>query len=503
MERRFFMNDFEQSLKEHADNFQMAPSKKVWHGIYNDLHPGKRWPSITMSLLLIFTLVVIGHLNTNNSRRQPDYLSGKISEDKKGMPDIKKTGTSTHSQRIVVRKTDLDKAKEVFVYSTGQPGNPVLAIATPIKNYQSTTEKENALPGNNNVKQGNNNTSTSLFARNLLQPQFNSNSDDAATAINIYNWENKLRNHVYLDQVLVNTTVPEQLAINSADNNQPAKIIPADKKMSSAAANMTVDKKADAASDKTSNTGRKTAVRKKRNDKINWVYFGAPVVSSVSLRGQPLKLIPGTNLVPALPGSQKESKVLHSSALGMEAGAQMNYSFSKNVQFTVGAHVSYSGYNIFTNEVHPTPATLVLRNPATGMTYVQSFMTHYGDGTGIGTISVRNYSWQASIPVGLQYRLSGNNNMQFNVAADIEPSVILKSKAYILSSDGNNYINDPDIMRKWNMSSNFGAFVTFRSTKFKWQIGPNVRYQWLSTYLKDYTIKEHLIDYGLRVGISK
>src|ERR1700704_3527419 len=115
MERRFFMNDFEQSLKEHADNFQMAPSKKVWHGIYNDLHPGKRWPSVTMSLLLIFTLVVIGHLNTNNSRRQPDYLSATISEGKQGTADAKKTGSSTHSQRIVVRKTDLDKAKEVFV----------------------------------------------------------------------------------------------------------------------------------------------------------------------------------------------------------------------------------------------------------------------------------------------------------------------------------------------------------------------------------------------------
>ena len=92
MERRFFMNDFEQSLKEHADNFQMAPSKKVWHGIYNDLHPGKRWPSVTMSLLLIFTLVVIGHLNTNNSRRQPDYLNGKLSEQEKESGDAIKTG---------------------------------------------------------------------------------------------------------------------------------------------------------------------------------------------------------------------------------------------------------------------------------------------------------------------------------------------------------------------------------------------------------------------------
>src|SRR3978361_1186477 len=98
MERRFFMNDFEKSLKEHADKFQMVPSKKVWHGIYNDLHPGKRWPSVTMSLLLIFTLVVIGHLNTNNSRLA--YSAPKISEEKKSAATLKRKGNSTGIQRI-------------------------------------------------------------------------------------------------------------------------------------------------------------------------------------------------------------------------------------------------------------------------------------------------------------------------------------------------------------------------------------------------------------------
>ncbi len=105
MGRRFFMNDFEQSLKEHADNFQMIPSKKVWHGIYNDLHPGKRWPSVTMSLLLIFTLVVIGHLNTNNSRRLAYSPGNEFSDAKTAGPGLKRTGSLTHNQRIVVRKS--------------------------------------------------------------------------------------------------------------------------------------------------------------------------------------------------------------------------------------------------------------------------------------------------------------------------------------------------------------------------------------------------------------
>ena len=71
MERKFYPENFEHFLKGHADNFRMTPSKKVWHGIYNDLYPGRRWPSIAMSMVFIFTLVVIGHLNTTNSHNTP------------------------------------------------------------------------------------------------------------------------------------------------------------------------------------------------------------------------------------------------------------------------------------------------------------------------------------------------------------------------------------------------------------------------------------------------
>ena len=65
MERRFDMSDFEQSLKDHADQFKMTPSKRVWNGIYNNLHPGSKWPSITVAIVFLITLVTIGNLNNS------------------------------------------------------------------------------------------------------------------------------------------------------------------------------------------------------------------------------------------------------------------------------------------------------------------------------------------------------------------------------------------------------------------------------------------------------
>ncbi|MEO6219721.1 MAG: hypothetical protein ABIO81_04785, partial [Ginsengibacter sp.] len=201
--------------------------------------------------------------------------------------------------------------------------------------------------------------------------------------------------------------------------------------------------------------------------------------------------------------TQKDMRVIRNSALGFEAGIQMNYSLTKSLQLTAGTQITRSGYNIVSNLVHPTLSTLILKNPSTGDTYSRNFVTHYGDGTGMSTVTLKNYNYQVSLPVGLQYVIWENNEFQINLGANVEPSLVIKADAFLLSSDGKNYVNVPDLLRKWNLSSNFAPFVSFRSSKFKWNIGPNIRYQWLSTYHKTYPVKEHLINYGIRVGISK
>ncbi|MEP6952123.1 MAG: hypothetical protein ABI863_22725 [Ginsengibacter sp.] len=516
MEQRFFMNDFEHSLKEHADKFQMVPSKKVWHGIYNDLHPGKRWPSVTMSLLLIFTLVVIGHLNTNNSRRSA-YVANKISEVKTTASNLKRTRNSRNSQRIVVRKTDLDKNREIFVYSTGQPGNKGSLTTTTVNNDENNNSKtghqiaNNLIPPNNLIPWSY--PGSSAFEQKFVfSPKPGSDLAEDNLAENAYNKETLLQNSIDINGTM-NETLQSKTGENNIDNSQLQGKISIDTKNTSTGEKpSSLDKNVSSDKNITNNipANKKPAaviktsrLHKKRNDKISWVYFAAPVVSSVSFSGKPLKSIQGVNLITGSPANQKDGKVLHSSALGFEAGAQMNYTLTKKLQFTIGAHLTYSGYNIISNEVHPIPAILELRDPATGTVYSRSYETHYGDGTGQSIVTLRNYNLQASIPIGLHYEFLGNEKVQFNVGGDLEPSLVLKSNAYILSSEGNTYVNDPSLLRKLNMNSNFGAFVTFRSTKFKWQIGPNFRYQLLSTYRKDYTLKEHLIDYGIRIGISR
>jgi hypothetical protein len=511
MERRFSMNDFEQSLKEHVDEFKMIPSKRVWHGIYNDLHPGRRWPSIAMSLSLVFVLIVIGYLDTHNG-------SQKLNSD--NIP-AKSQNVTVQSKTVEVYKPVQKATPQKSVSFNADISGPAVRQpknvgSKPGNNSNAETNNTNTETIINNSPSGNNNlTADNLLAQNFLITSQPSSAESERN--NIFfpqldvNWSN-IENYVSGDEntqsqkntLESNETIKRKIVVNNSYNLETYRQIivgnvnlKKSKLVSGNNSDKGISKNSPVTTDKQLNIEKQ-----KRNDKISWVYFAAPQVNSVSFNGEPLKPLSSNNNSPVFAITPKDYKVLHSAALGFEVGAQMNYGLVKKLEFTAGLHITYSGYNIISNEVHPSPATLFLKDPQTGNVYSKSYITHYGDGTGQTVVSIRNYSLQASIPIGMQYELSEGNKVRFNTYANFAPSVVIKSNAYILSSDGKNYVNDPDLLRRLNMSSNFGIFVSFTSAKFKWQIGPNVRYQWLSTYKKDYTVKEHLIDYGIRLGIS-
>ena len=499
MERRFLMNDFEQSLKEHADEFKMIPSKRVWHGIYNDMHPGRRWPSVAMSLALIFTLVVIGHLNTHNGSQT--YKSKNTSfQSTNVLSNSKSVETSKIAKKITSQKSVSNNA-DIINSGKSQSENIVSKPGSNINNYSSKNNLTIVLLDSKAATQ----SSTTEFENNTFFPELNANWNNTENNI-LGNKDIQSQNNSE-NSVKSNETIKEKIVVNNSDNLQSDQPIGIENtnllytKFVSDNKNNTIDN--DVVKNNSGEADKiPVKLKQKKNDKISWVYFVAPQVNSVSFSGAPIKPLNITNNSPVVAINQRDYKVLHNSALGFEAGTQINYTLAKKLMFTSGLHITYSGYNIISNEVHPTFANLFLKDPETGNVYSKSYITHYGSGSGQSVVSIRNYNLQASIPIGLQYGFLGNNKVQLNADANFEPSMVIKSNGYILSSDGNNYVNDPDLLRKFNMSSNFGVFVTFNSSKFKWQIGPNVRYQWLSTYKKDFTVREHLIDYGIRIGIS-
>jgi hypothetical protein len=92
--------------------------------------------------------------------------------------------------------------------------------------------------------------------------------------------------------------------------------------------------------------------------------------------------------------------------------------------------------------------------------------------------------------------------MHVGVATTVQPTYVLGDRAYLITTDYKNYAEVPWLMRRWNVNTNLETFVAYSTGKLKWQVGPQVRYQLLSSFVNKYPVKENLFDFGLKVGIS-
>ena len=244
---------------------------------------------------------------------------------------------------------------------------------------------------------------------------------------------------------------------------------------------------------------------KKKNARVTWLFYATPTISSVYFNGKSLKSknLQSNNLSPIIINpNEVGNQMRYNARAGLNLGTEMNYSLSKGWQLISGLQLSYTGYNILSHKVHPSFAELVLREGDYG-TVSKRYITYYGSGEGQDEITLHNNSVQLSLPVGVSRSVWQNNNVEISISATVEPLLVLHANAYMLSADGRNYVNDPDLMRQSNVSGQIGSTISFSGDKVKWHIGPVIRYQVLSTFKNIYPVNEHLIDYGIRIGISR
>jgi hypothetical protein len=459
MERKFYPENFENFLKGHADQFKLTPSKKVWHGIYNDLHPGRRWPSVAMTMVFLFTLVIIGHLNTNNGNASRAYDPTAFDNNPDPFLNHSEAGDGSRKANGSGRNNtpDIAGGNPDFAHGNNVANGFQPLPQAPIQSFYNTVP---ALP-----------VPMEGDADNTLLKSKSSNLSAGVANTRV--------NSTSASDLSISPADREMLSSNDALENTSTVInketSPATKEVSSAK------------QDKQEPRANATNIRKPaRHSDITWTYYLAP---SISYRN--------------FSDASINDAVTHKPALGYEGGVSMSFNVYKKLQFTAGLQVNYSGYRILANNTHPIVATLVLNTDIQGQYSLYSTMSQLGNSVNSEFTKLKNYSLQASLPFGLQYDFAGNANMKFGIMSAFQPSLVIASKAYVLSEDKRNYLTNPSLVRKWNMNTSLTPYVSFTSNSLRWQIGPQVRYQLLSTYTNQYPVKEHLINYGIRVGISK
>ena len=196
------------------------------------------------------------------------------------------------------------------------------------------------------------------------------------------------------------------------------------------------------------------------------------------------------------------SAVTHKPDMGLELGWTAKYAVSKNFKVRSGIQININRYDIKSFNYPSEVTTIALKRE--GGSGIDSFRTvsSHRNFNGYSSDWLQNFYFQVSLPVGVEVNLIGDDRVQFGIAGTIQPTYILGDRAYLLSTDYKNYAQVPWLIRRWNANAAFETFVSYSTGRMNWQVGPQMRYQLLSSFIDKYPVKENLFDFGLKVGVS-
>ena len=462
MDKDFYTNDFEGLLKDKTEEFKMYPSESVWTNVYNKLHPGRKWGIIGGSVLLLLFTASVLVLRTNNNTivakkqsnpgksSQPELL-----ENKSNHPEVVYTSSSNqagNNKNISLHKSTTDN---ITLNNSAD-----LILNKDLNIISSNSHKVTDLDNNSNI---------TVF-----------DSKNKFTTVSIQKSTEESNNYSFGDYM-------PDLSIAVSTNHTKAPVPPA--------VNVYINANAF--------TRSVNKVSAKKGSRFEWQLYFAPSVSYRALFNDdnPANIAYAySNYIPG----DIDKAVSHSPAMGFELGNAVLFSLTKSIKFKAGLQLNYSRYNIKAYSTTPELATIRLNG---GYNQTQEFQVassykSYGVYYQATTIGSQNVA--ISVPLGVDIKMIGNKKVSWYVAGSFQPTYILNNKSYLITNDLKNYVNNSDLFRKFTMNTGLESFLRFeRNNGVALQIGPQIRYQLNSSYTTKYPISEHLIEYGLKVGITK
>jgi hypothetical protein len=244
---------------------------------------------------------------------------------------------------------------------------------------------------------------------------------------------------------------------------------------------------------------QREALLKGRN-KLSFIMYASPIVSYRKLSN----INKSSEFSPVAVNFSEniDGYVDHKPAIGFELGSKAQYNLSKNLLLQAGLQLNYSRYNIRAYNTYSEKATIALRSAPRADTFASyTSLRNFG---GYSPEQLQNQYLQLSIPIGAELvLLGGKKRLQISVAASVQPSYLLTNNSFLISTDYKNYVQNPDLTRRWNLHTNVEAFLSYKANGLRWQVGPQFRHQTLSSYSDKYPIREYITEFGFKLGVSK
>ena len=462
MESNYRNREFEQFVKHNADQHRMYPLDKVWKGVNNALHSRRKWYGYWLGLLLLITGSAVTWVMISNPESPiinpvaSGNLEAAAPPSETNKDEDAGSHTSTSIEKLLPFKQNPQKsAIDIDLI------DPVTPVYTPEdlvsgKEPNNITRVDDIISGNEPVaiaplsheppaiqffpKQF-----TKLFVKDPATPSLENLTPAAQQVKSIPSEGNTA---VYLQSI--------ESVLNIYKYKRP----------------------------------RKT---------ISWQLFVTPTISYRRLSLN--RAFDNPSGYPFAPLSgDVNSAVTHKPDLGMQIGLAGRYPITKNLRIRTGFQFNINRYDIkayaFNGEV-----AIIDLNGSPGNNKITTW-TYYRNFNGYRSDWLKNYYFSVATPIGAELTVLGNRKTSVGVAGTIQPTYILNDRAFLISTDYKNYAEVPRLIRHVNLNSSFEAFINYTSGNTNWQIGPQVRYQLLSSFHDKYPIKENLFDFGLKIGVT-
>jgi hypothetical protein len=245
------------------------------------------------------------------------------------------------------------------------------------------------------------------------------------------------------------------------------------------------------------------AIIRKKLSKFNFQFYITPSLSYRQLTDAKGKAASSYTAIP-LSANYKidiNNIVKHKASGGAEVGFALGYRLNDRFTVKSGLQFNVRQYDIEAYpEALPPASDMEEGNAADAL----AIAAHYTQ-TKSNPVVLRNRYYEASAPVGLDYKVFAGNSgaVTINVAATVQPTYTFDKEPFVITTDYKNYADGSSLMRNWNLNSSIEAYISYKLGPLRWQIGPQFRYQHLPTYGGGYPIREHLLDYGIKLGFTK
>lgn len=472
MERDFYNEDIEQLLKQKADQYKMYPSDKVWKGIHRSLHSRRKWYWFSFVLFLgaISYYTIMDMIAPPRHATMADANNSTSQATASGQKDKQAVVIPFVTDKHQATKGNAAARKITVPFTDEQPaiGNAISLAPTDAdaENIEVAPSREALVFDFRTGKLKDDLLKAVPAERMNVAPATSSSGNhhvdapDADPAVHI-NWEKADDN------------------INSEDAQRI-------------------------------NWLQQNAVYElpvQKAQRLSWQLSFSPTMNYRKLAGtdytrvhSDVKNVP---IAPNIVGTPEEL-VRHKPALGLEIGSHFIYSLNKTFAVRAGLQFNYSRYDIQAYSSYTTErATIALNRNSSIMPDSLTSYTNLRNFGGDNVQDLRNQYFQFSIPVGIEWRLLGNDKLQLGVAGTVQPTYLINRNTYLITTDFKNYTQEPSLLRRWNLNGSAEAFIAYKTGDLKWQVGPQFRYQLLSSYIREYPISEHLMEFGIKIGVAK